>query len=146
MPQKRNVLKEVNKTLNKMELASGQKSLIAKIKKLKKEKNAICLVHNYQRPEIYEVADFIGDSFALSQQAGKTNADIIVFCGVKFMAESAKILNPSRKVLLPVLTAGCPLAEMISIEELRDIENRDKILRILTPDAKEIASSYGSTS
>lgn len=107
-----------------MGLASGQKSFIAKIKKLKEEKNAICLVHNYQRPEIYEIADFIGDSFALSKEAAKTNTDIIVFCGVRFMAESAKILNPRKKVLLPVLTAGCPLAEMINVEELKELKNR----------------------
>ena len=104
---------------------------------IKKRKNAIILAHNYQLPEVQEVADFVGDSLALSKKAEQTSADIIVFCGVHFMAETASIICPDKKVLIPDLTAGCSLSSSIN-------ENELKIWKKEHPDA--IVVSYVNTS
>lgn len=101
-----------------------KKEIIEKIQKLKKEKNAIVLAHCYQNVEVDEVADFVGDSLYLSQQATKTDADIIVFAGVYFMAETAKILSPDKKVLLPRLEAGCQMADMINLQQIREFKSK----------------------
>ncbi len=96
------------------------KALINEILKLKKEKNAVILSHNYEVGEIQDAADFVGDSLGLSQKAAKSDADIIVFCGVHFMAETASIISPNKKVLLPDLEAGCSLAATIDAKQLEE--------------------------
>ncbi len=98
------------------------KELIEKINILKKEKNAVVLAHCYQNVEIDEVADFVGDSLYLSQQAAKTDADMIIFAGVYFMAQTAKMLSPDKKVLLPRMESGCPMADMINLQQLREFK------------------------
>jgi len=94
--------------------------LHAEIKRLARVRNAVILAHNYERPEVQDMADFVGDSLGLSREAAKTSADVIVFCGVHFMAETAAILSPQKTVLLPDLAAGCSLASTIDAEALRD--------------------------
>ena len=93
--------------------------LQGEIKELARKRNAVVLAHNYQRAEVQDVADFVGDSLGLSREAARTNADVIVFCGVHFMAETAAVLSPSKTVLLPDLAAGCSLASTIDAEQLR---------------------------
>lgn len=112
-------------------------NIAAEIKRLKELKNAVILAHNYQLPEVQDIADFTGDSLALSQQAGQTEADIIVFCGVHFMAETASIISPDKKVLIPDEKAGCSLADTINAEQLRAWKDQH-------PDA--VVVSYVNTS
>ncbi len=112
----------------------------AAIRRLKAEQNAVILAHNYQRPEILEAADIVGDSLELSREATKVDAPVIIFCGVHFMAETAKILNPGRKVILPNLAAGCSLAESA---DARDVAARAAQLREQFPDLAVV--SYVNT-
>src|SRR5262245_17906864 len=99
--------------------------LVAEVQQLKRARNAVVLAHNYQRPEIFQVADFVGDSLELARKAAGVDAEVIVFCGVHFMAETAKILNPKKTVLLPNLAAGCSLADSITGDALA--ERRDEL-------------------
>lgn len=111
--------------------------ILTEIEKLKRDRNAIFLVHNYQRAEVQDIADFVGDSLGLAQEAAKTDADVVVLCGVMFMAETAKLLNPTKTVLLPVREAGCPMADMVTADDI-------VALRREHPDA--VVVSYVNTS
>lgn len=96
--------------------------IVERIEALKRERNAVLLVHNYQNPEVQDIADFAGDSLGLSRQAAKTDADVIVFCGVHFMAETAAIISPDKLVIMPDQHAGCPMADMITADQLRELK------------------------
>ncbi|WP_442602079.1 quinolinate synthase NadA [Paenibacillus sp. KN14-4R] len=112
--------------------AEQNRELRERLIQLKKERNAIILAHYYQRDEIQEIADFRGDSFLLAQKAASTDADVIVFCGVHFMGESAKILAPTKTVIIPDERAGCPMADMVNVEGLRALKRQH-------PNAKVVA-------
>jgi quinolinate synthase len=105
---------------------------IEEIKQLKEENNAVILAHVYQRGEVQDIADYVGDSLDLSRKAVQTNADVIVFCGVQFMAETAAILNPHKTVLLPDKNAGCGLADMATAEQVARIKNRNPELKVVS--------------
>ena len=120
--QKEVVMAKLKTTMTDFEVAAHW-PLIEEINHLKREKNACILVHNYQTPEIYHgIADCVGDSLGLARKAAAVECERIVFCGVHFMAETAKLLNPSRKVLIPDLEAGCSLSESITVEDMRTLK------------------------
>ncbi|MGZ9587113.1 quinolinate synthase NadA [Paenibacillus marinisediminis] len=108
------------------------RELRERLMQLKKERNAVILAHYYQRDEIQEVADFRGDSFLLAQKAAETDAEVIVFCGVHFMGESAKILAPNKTVLIPDERAGCPMADMVNVEGLRKLKAQHPNAKVVT--------------
>jgi quinolinate synthase len=99
-------------------------SLTKKLHKLKDQRNAVILAHNYQRPEVQDAADYVGDSLGLARTAAKEKSDVILFCGVDFMAETAAILSPNQKVLVPDPRAGCPMANMLTVRELRELKEK----------------------
>lgn len=101
-----------------------KQEFISEINRLRKEKNAVILAHYYQIPDIQDIADFVGDSLGLSKKAAATDADMIAFCGVRFMAETAKIINPGKKVVLPDWDAGCSLADGCPAEKFRQFKEK----------------------
>jgi quinolinate synthase len=115
-----------------MEEMNMSQYLKDQILKLKEEKNAIILAHYYQIGEIQDIADFVGDSFELSRKAKENSADIIVFCGVRFMAESAKVLSPNKTVLLPVKEAGCPMADMAEVDQVLSMKKEHPNAKVVT--------------
>ena len=118
------IYEKVQKKIPEIEWATHA-PYIYKINKLKKEKNAVILAHNYQTPEIYHgISDFSADSLALAVEAAKTKADIIVMCGVHFMAETAKLMSPEKKVLLPDMQAGCSLSSSITGDDVRKLKKQ----------------------
>ncbi len=134
---------EIQETANRLyEKVDGVKTkfecrayapLILEIKELKEKKNAVILGHNYQVPEIFHgISDYTGDSLGLSKKASETDAEIIVFCGVHFMAESAKVMNPDRTVILPSMEAGCSLAESITAEDVRELKEENPGVPVVT--------------
>src|ERR1700746_4094808 len=108
-----------------MAVALAQQTLTERMLELKRLRNAVVLAHNYQTPDIQDVADFVGDSLGLAYHARDTDADVILFCGVHFMAETAKIVNPSKRVILPDLDAGCSLSESCPPEKLAEFLKKD---------------------
>ena len=110
----------------------SEKEIIDRINYLRKQKNAIIITHNYQLGEVQDIADFTGDSLELSIKAAETTADLIVFCGVKFMAETAAILSPEKTVLLPVMEAGCPMADMAEAADLVKMKNEHPDALVVT--------------
>ncbi len=112
--------------------AEQNRELKQRIAELKKERNAIILAHYYQRDEVQEVADFRGDSFLLAQKAAQTDAEVIVFCGVHFMGESAKILAPNKTVIIPDERAGCPMADMVNVEGLKALKRQHPNAAVVT--------------
>ena len=105
-------------------MAVAEKTVVDEINRLREEKNAVILAHYYQRGEIQDIADYVGDSLELARRAQKTDADIIVFAGVKFMAETAKILNPEKKVLHPNPESGCPMADMATYQGVLELKEK----------------------
>lgn len=123
----------------------NEQQIITEIKELCRERNAIILAHYYQPDEIQDIADFVGDSLQLAQKAAATNADVIVFCGVHFMAESAAILSPDKIVLLPDANAGCPMADMVDAQDLREEKAKlpgVKVVCYVNSSAEVKAESY----
>ncbi len=118
-------------------MINEDKKLVIKIKELKKKRDAIILVHNYQLPEVQDIADFRGDSLELSRIAAKTQAKVIVFCGVYFMAETASILSPDKLVIMPDISAGCPMADMM---------NADDLIKLKLKHPQAVAVGYVNTS
>jgi quinolinate synthase len=132
------------------ELLLDEQAIAEQVLKVKRERNAVILVHNYQRPEVQAIADFTGDSLGLSREAARTQAEVIVFCGVHFMAETAYILSPDRLVLLPEMRAGCPMADMADAEDVSRVHSEHPgamvVSYVNTTAAVKAVSDYCCTS